>query len=77
MRYPSGADANGSLIVEFTLAANGTATHATVVQSDLPHVFDRAAIYAVQGGRYSTRELVDGRPARARIKLNFAIPPEG
>lgn len=75
--YPYGVDdANGTVIVEFTLSANGSASDATVVQSDLPRVFDRAAISAVQHGRYSTQELVDGQPARARIKLRF-VTTEG
>ena len=70
-QYPTGLNVSGSVIVEFTLSANGSASHASVVQSDLPRVFDRLAIGAVQHGRYSTAELVNGQPARARIKLHF------
>jgi TonB family protein len=71
LRYPSTLDANGTVTVEFTLTAKGTASDVTVVQSNLPELFERAAITAVQHGRYSTRELVNGKPVRARIKLRF------
>lgn len=75
VQYPANANADGSVIVEFTLSAKGLARDATVVQSDPPGLFDHAAIRAVQHGHYSTAELVNGQPARARIKLRF-IPPE-
>ncbi|HEX4049732.1 MAG TPA: energy transducer TonB [Steroidobacteraceae bacterium] len=70
--YPSGAKGqDGSVVVEFTLSANGKASNVTVVQSDRPGVFDREAISAVRHGRYSTSDLVNHQPARARIKLRF------
>ena len=59
------------MVVEFTLSANGKASKLTVVQSDPPGVFDRSAISVVKHGRYSTTELVNRRPARARIKVRF------
>ncbi len=72
--YPSNAEVSGSVIVEFTLSAKGLASDVTVVQSDPPGVFDRAAVSAVQRGRYSTDALADGQAARARIKLRFDRP---
>lgn len=70
--YPATAKGQaGSVVVEFTLSANGKASHVSVVQSDPPGVFDREAISAVRHGRYATGELVNHRPARARIKLRF------
>jgi TonB family protein len=72
VNYPSdGQGKDGSVVVEFTLSANGKASRATVVQSDLPRQFDREAISAVQHGRYSTTGLVNHQPTRARIKLRF------
>jgi TonB family protein len=71
LSYPPDATASGSMIVEFTLSAKGSASDVTVVHSDLPRSFDRDAIRAVRRGRYSTRELPDGRAVRARIKLTF------
>jgi len=77
VNYPDGVkEQDGSVVVEFTLSANGKASQARVVESDLPKNFDRQAISAVRDGRYSTRELVNRRPARARIKLRFT-PGEG
>jgi TonB family protein len=71
--YPSGAKGrDGSVVVEFTLSANGKASNLTVVQADPPGVFDRAAITTVRHGRYSTTDLVNRRPARARIKVRFS-----
>jgi len=70
--YPIGASANGTVTVEFTLSPNGAASDVVVVQSDLPGVFAREAIRAVQHGRFSTHELVKGQSARARIKLRFS-----
>jgi len=70
--YPSSANGQaGSVVVEFTLSANGKPSNLSVVQSDPPGVFDRAAISLVRHGRYSTADLVNHRPARARIKLRF------
>ena len=68
--YPDSTNASGFVIVEFTLELNGSASDAAVVQSDPPGVFDRAAIEAVQRGRYSTTRL-HGEPTRARILLRF------
>lgn len=72
--YPANADQSGSVIVEFTLRASGSASDVKVVQSNPPGIFDRAAISAVQRGHFSTHELINGRPARARIKLRFDKP---
>jgi TonB family protein len=74
--YPANADQSGSVIVEFTLRASGLASDVKVVRSDPPGLFDRAAISAVQHGHFSTDELINGRPARARIKLRFDKPDE-
>ncbi len=73
VKYPPGVSANGAVILEFTLSANGSARNVTVVQSDTPPpgVFELTAIRAVIHGRYSTGELVNGQPTRARIKLRF------
>jgi TonB family protein len=72
VNYPTdGQRKDGSVVVEFTLSANGKASRVTVVQSDLPREFDREAISAVQHGRYSTTDLVNRQPVRARIKLRF------
>ncbi|HTT06839.1 MAG TPA: energy transducer TonB [Steroidobacteraceae bacterium] len=72
VNYPTdGQGRDGSVVVEFTLSANGKASRVTVVQSDLPREFDREAISAVQHGRYSTSDLVNHQPVRARIKLRF------
>ena len=74
--YPANADQSGSVIVEFTLRASGLASDVTVVRSNPPGMFDRAAISAVQHGHFSTAELINGRSARARIKLRFDKPDE-
>lgn len=72
VNYPTdGQGRDGSVVVEFTLSANGKASRATVVQSDLPREFDREALSAVEHGRYSTTDLVNHQPVRARIKLRF------
>lgn len=71
VKYPPGVSANGSVVLEFTLSANGSARNVTVVESDPPGVFELTAIRAVLRGRYSTDELVNRQPTRARIKLRF------
>jgi len=61
----------GTLIVEFTLQANGTAANARVVQTSLPSEFGRLALSAVAHGHFDTRELTDGQPQKARLLLRF------
>ncbi len=68
VKYPPTAHGNGTVIVEFTLSAKGGASDATVVESDPPGMFDRAAITAVKRGRYSTGDLVNRQPERARLE---------
>jgi TonB family protein len=62
----------GSVLVEFTLQANGTATEVTVLESTPPGLFDKAAIRAVAQGRFDPAALGPSKqPQRARLKLSF------
>jgi TonB family protein len=62
----------GSVVVEFTLQADGRASDVTVVEATAPGVFDRTATAAVARGRFDVSVLGASRqPQRARIKLNF------
>jgi len=73
--YPAkAADAGqqGYVIVEFLLNANGSATNASVIESQPAAVFDKAATDAVLRGRFDTSVLNEDRqPRRARIKVTF------
>jgi hypothetical protein len=69
--YPADQHVAGTVIVEFTLQANGTATDARVVQTDLPNEFGRIAINAVARGRFDTRQLTHAQPQKARLLLRF------
>jgi protein TonB len=63
---------SGSVLVEFTLQANGSATDVTVVEATPPGAFDKAAVRAVSQGRFDTSVLGPSRqPQRARLKLSF------
>jgi TonB family protein len=68
--YPPNTNAAGSVIVEFTLSPDGTASDMSVVSASPRGVFDQTAMDAVGRGRYSTRGL-HGQPVRARILLRF------
>jgi TonB family protein len=62
----------GSVVVEFTLRADGSATDVAVVESTPPGTFDKVATAAVARGRFDTSPLGQGKqPKRARIKLSF------
>jgi TonB family protein len=62
----------GSVVVEFTLRADGSATDVAVVESTPRGTFDKAAMAAVARGRFDTTPLGSGKqPQRARIKLSF------
>lgn len=72
--YPESAiesAVQGSVTVEFTLSADGTASNATVVNAKPSGVFDRAAMKAVLGGHYDVSALNDRKSVRARIRLTF------
>jgi TonB family protein len=72
--YPQSAidaDAQGAVIIEFTLSPNGTASNAVIVQSQPTGMFDRAATQAVLKGHYDVSALTDGKPVRARIRFEF------
>lgn len=72
--YPESAIASraeGSVTIEFTLSADGTASDATVVEAKPPGIFDSAAKRAVLSGRYDVSALTDRKPARARIRITF------
>lgn len=71
LSYPPGQTAQGYVIVEFSLQPDGSARDVSVVQSTLPAVFSRVAIGAVAHGRYDTRDLTQGQPMRARLRLRF------
>lgn len=74
VEYPPNADRGhieGYAIVEFTLLPDGRATALSVAEANPANIFDRAALTAVGRGRFDTKLLVDGQPARARIKLTF------
>ena len=66
------AGQQGYVIVEFTLAADGHAGNARVVESSPPAIFDAAALQAVRRGRFDTSAL--GSPAKprlARLRISF------
>jgi TonB family protein len=72
--YPQSAverAVQGSVTVEFTLSADGTASNATVVDAKPSGVFDRAAMKAVLGGHYDVSALNERKSVRARIRLTF------
>ena len=75
--YPPQAYQNkvsGTVTVEFTLHADGSATDTVVVetttQGPFQSMFERAATAAVLGGRYDASAL-SGGSQRARIRINF------
>jgi TonB family protein len=62
----------GSVVLEFTLQANGSAKDVTVLESTPPGAFDKAAVTAVAHGRFDTAPLGPSKqPQRARLKLSF------
>jgi len=61
----------GSVTIEFTLHADGTASNATVVDAKPKVIFDRAAMKAVLSGHYDVSALNDRPTVRARIRLTF------
>jgi protein TonB len=61
----------GWVVVEFTIAANGTVKDARVVDSQPARIFDRAALRAVNKWKYKPK-IVDGVAVeRAGIKIRF------
>lgn len=75
LTYPAGLAASGvvgSVVVEFTLQPDGSATDIAVAESTANGVFDKFAMAAVARARYSVADLgPEQQPRRARIKLNF------
>jgi TonB family protein len=74
VEYPRDASderRQGYVVVEFTLQSDGSATGATVVDAHPAHVFNRAAVKAVQGARYDTAPLAGRASAKARLKISF------
>jgi TonB family protein len=72
--YPENAadkSQQGFVIVEFLLQPDGRPSQLTVVDSSPGHVFDAAALDAVQGGRFDTSKLIDKTARRARVRLTF------
>jgi protein TonB len=61
----------GWVVVEFTIAANGTVKDARVVDSQPARIFDRAALRAVKKWKYKPK-IVDGVAVeRAGIQIRF------
>ena len=74
-RFPERAlrsGTEGRVLVEFSVDRVGRVRNAFVVVAEPPGVFDRAALEAIRGWRYSPR-IVNGR-AVERTGLRVAIP---
>jgi protein TonB len=78
-QYPVRASERGIegwVIVEFTIAPNGTVKDAVVVDSEPARIFDRAALRAVQKWKYKPK-IVDGSPVeRTGIQIKFPFELE-
>jgi periplasmic protein TonB len=60
----------GWVDIEFTVAADGKVTNATVVNSQPPRVFDDAGLKAVQRYRFNPK-LDNGKPVEERMKRHL------
>lgn len=61
----------GYVVVEFTIAPNGTVKDARVIDSKPARIFDRAALRAVKKWKYKPK-IVDGVPVeRTGIQIRF------
>jgi len=78
-QYPVRASERGIegwVVVEFTIAANGTVKDAFVVDSQPARIFDRAALRAVQKWKYKPK-IVDETPVeRSGIQVKFPFELE-
>lgn len=65
----------GVVNLEFTILEDGSVEAPTVVSSDPPRLFDRAALRAILRWKFKPR-IVDGRPVarRATLPLEFQKP---
>lgn len=73
-RYPPVARSRrleGNVVVEFTVRADGSVADISVVASDPPGVFDRAAVAAVSAYRFDAGSA----PATIRRTLEFRLQP--
>ncbi|WP_341867482.1 energy transducer TonB [Luteimonas yindakuii] len=69
-RYPSEAlrsGQSGEVLVEFTVAADGSVSNARVVRADPPRVFDREALTAVRRWRFEPMDA----PITTRRTIGF------
>jgi protein TonB len=78
-QYPVRASERGIegwVVVEFTIATNGTVKDPFVVDSQPARIFDRAALRAVQKWKYKPK-IVDGSPVeRSGIQVKFPFELE-
>ena len=65
----------GYVILDVTIAPDGSVTEASVMESNPPRIFDQAAINAVKRWKFRPK-IVDGQPQsqRAKQRLEFTLP---
>lgn len=76
-RYPGRAarlQIEGSVTVEFTITADGSVADPTVIKSEPPKVFDKAALQAIVQWKFKPR-VEDGQAveSRASQRIEFAL----
>lgn len=68
-------DIEGYVLVEFTVRENGTVVNPIVLESEPGHIFDSAALKALQKFRYQPRKMgeIGYRTSGVRLKFTFEL----
>ena len=66
-------DIEGYVLVEFTVRENGTVVNPIVLESEPGHIFDSAALKAIQKFRYQPRKMGEIAYQTSGIKLKFTF----
>ncbi len=75
VHYPTDVadDVEGHVTLEFSIRADGRASDVAVIDTQPKGVFDRAAIEAIQHGRFDASVQTAHPDERARLKLTFKL----
>ena len=71
----AGTVLEGSVLLEFTIAADGTTKDIVVVESSPPGVLDQAAVEALAKWRYKPK-IENGQPVERRVETRIVFKLE-
>jgi len=69
-------DIEGFVLVEFTVRENGTVVNPVILESEPYHIFDSAALKAVQKFRYQPRKMGEIAYQTSGVRLRFTFELE-